>query len=424
MCYRRMLRRLTDSRADGPVNRGLTSGTHAADPGDSRNGGRIRELDGLRGIAIGLVVVWHYFVSHAQAAPGSFAYLATRALSLSWAGVDLFFVLSGFLIGGILIDSRGQPGYFSRFYVCRVARLMPLYLLVLGLFAFALPMAGTIDPDKHTFLFYRASDIPLWTYLTYTQNLFMAGQSTFGPEWLGPTWSLAVEEQFYLVAPLIIFLTPVKRLPALLATLTFGAFAARMTYLAAGGSIIGSYVLLPTRGEGLMIGILIACLYRRPAARTWLKAHQGVLMAMLACLLCGLALFIAAHQGMHAPYMRTFGYSYLPLVAAAVLLVALEVDRPAVKAVFVNPVLVQLGTISYGVYLLNLPVYDLVTLALTGIVPQAGEPSRLTVAVISLALTVIIARLSWHHFERPLIALAHRRTSPPQGALRPLAAPS
>lgn len=415
-----MPRCVSNSRADGPGIRGRASGAQAADPGVSRNGSRIRELDGLRGLAIALVIIWHYLVNHAQAEPGSLAYVATRALSLSWAGVDLFFVLSGFLIGGILIDSRRRPDYFSRFYIRRVARLMPAYLVILVLYALALPVSGAIDPDGRTFLFFRADDVPLWSYLVYAQNFFMAGQNTFGPEWLGPTWSLAVEEQFYLVAPLIIFFAPVKRLPVLLTTLTFGAFAARIVYLAAGGSIIGSYVLLPTRGEGLMIGILIACFYRRPAVKTWLKAHQGVLMATLAGLLGGLALFIAAHQGLHAPYMRTFGYSYLPLVAAAVLLVALEVDWPPVKAVFVNPVLVELGTISYGVYLLHLPVHDLVSLALA----QTGEPSRLTVAVISLALTLAIARLSWRHFEQPLIALAHRRTSPAEGAIRPLAAPS
>jgi len=415
-----MPRCLTNSRADGPVDRGHASGTQAADPGDSRRGGRIRELDGLRGLAISLVIVWHYLVNHAQAEPGGVAYLATRALSLSWAGVDLFFVLSGFLIGGILIDSRARRDYFSRFYIRRVARLMPIYLLVLALYALALPAAGAIDPDGRTFLFYRAGDIPLWSYLVYAQNLFMAGHNTFGPEWLGPTWSLAVEEQFYLVAPLIIFFAPVKRLPVLLTALTFAAFAARIAYLASGGSIIGSYVLLPTRGEGLMIGILIACYYRRPAVRTWLKARQGALMAVLACLLGGLALFVAAHQGLHAPYMRTFGYSYLPLVAAAVLLVALEVKWPPVKAVFANPVLVRLGTISYGVYLLHLPVHDLVSLALA----QAGEPSRLMLAIISLALTVAIASLSWRYIERPLIERAHRRTASRQRALRPLAAPS
>ncbi len=405
------------------MNRGLTSGTHAADPCEGRSGGRIRELDGLRGLAILLVIVWHYLVNHAQAEPGSVAYLASRALSLSWAGVDLFFVLSGFLIGGILIETRENRDYFSRFYIRRIARLMPIYLLVIGLYALALPVADSIAPDGETMLFYRASDIPLWSYIAYAQNLFMAGQNTFGPEWLGPTWSLAVEEQFYLVAPLIIFFAPARRLPVLLATLTFGAFAARMIYLTAGGSIIGSYVLLPTRGEGLMIGILIACLYRRPAARAWLKAHQSELMAALAGLAGGLVFFIVAHQGLHAPYMRTFGYSYMPLVAAAVLLVALEVEWPAVKAVFMNPVLVQLGTISYGVYLLHLPVHDLVSLALSNVGPQTGEPSAMTVAIISLTLTVIVARLSWRYFERPLIELAHIHTRSPQGSLRSLAAP-
>src|SRR6266446_4286628 len=92
---------------------------------------RVPELDGLRGIAILLVIVWHYAVELFAREPGSTAAYGLAVLRLSWSGVDLFFVLSGFLIGGILIDNRGARNYFRVFYFRRVCRIVPLYYLCL-----------------------------------------------------------------------------------------------------------------------------------------------------------------------------------------------------------------------------------------------------------------------------------------------------
>src|SRR4051794_27800973 len=104
----------------------------------TRDSGRIAELDGLRGVAILLVVLFHYFVQHLQTQPGSLPAYAMKYLSISWIGVDIFFVLSGYLLGGILMDRRASENYFRVFYLRRALRIFPLYMLFLLLFASAL----------------------------------------------------------------------------------------------------------------------------------------------------------------------------------------------------------------------------------------------------------------------------------------------
>ena len=96
---------------------------------------RIPELDGIRGLAMVLVLVWHYLVVQVQVPPGSPAAYALKLFSLTWAGVDLFFVLSGFFISGILMDNRNGECYYRTFYMRRFCRIFPLYYLLLGIFA-------------------------------------------------------------------------------------------------------------------------------------------------------------------------------------------------------------------------------------------------------------------------------------------------
>ena len=157
----------------------------------------------MRGIAILLVVVWHYVGAPLQAVPGPVALAGFRSLRLAWSGVDLFFVLSGFLIGGILLDQRASPGYFKAFYARRFCRIFPVYFLWLGLFFALLALApGFTSSPAFRHLFDKP--LPAWSYATFTQNLVIARWETFGPDWLAITWSLAIEEQFYLLLPLMV----------------------------------------------------------------------------------------------------------------------------------------------------------------------------------------------------------------------------
>src|SRR5580704_14894457 len=163
---------------------------------------RIPELDGLRGIAIGMVIFFHVVTLAIAARPTLPLGYILATTRLFWSGVDLFFVLSGFLIGGILLDARDSPNYFKTFYVRRFCRILPLYFLFIGLVATAYqfvyrpigaPLNGIFE-----------GRLPWYWYFSFAQNLRMAKLNTTGAAIMSVTWSLAVEEQFYLVLPAIV----------------------------------------------------------------------------------------------------------------------------------------------------------------------------------------------------------------------------
>src|SRR6267378_6095641 len=164
--------------------------------------GRIPELDGLRGLAILLVLLLHYVADSRGGDFGTFLYRFKNLFKLGWSGVDLFFVLSGFLIGSILLDARNSPRYFQTFYLRRVHRIMPIYYLFVILYGlFALCAAGKLPPPL------AVPQLNRWlvpAHLLFLQNIVNFPGNIFHRQCLAALWSLAVEEQFYLGVPLLI----------------------------------------------------------------------------------------------------------------------------------------------------------------------------------------------------------------------------
>lgn len=181
---------------------------------------RIAQLDGVRGVAIVLVLVWHYIADHFTSPGGTISTYWDGALYLTSSGVELFFVLSGFLIGGILLDHRQTSNYFRVFYLRRACRILPLYFLMLGLFVCC--RATRISTWPY-FGWLFGQPFPMLSYATFTQNVLMGLRGDLGPHWLGVTWSLAIEEQFYLFIPLLIYFLPRR---ALVLVLTAGILMA------------------------------------------------------------------------------------------------------------------------------------------------------------------------------------------------------
>jgi peptidoglycan/LPS O-acetylase OafA/YrhL len=192
---------------------------------------RIPQLDGLRGIAILLVIFWHYYMNGGgNSSPFYEKKLWERLLSLSWSGVDLFFVLSGFLIGGILMEKQKTSNYFRIFYLRRFCRIFPLYFALLfslgGFLYFCWPpdiLAPQSQKNAYYFLTGDFHKVPWWSYPLFLQNFFLTYHNQFDSTWLSVTWSLAIEEQFYLVLPLLIRFIPPSRLPYVLILLIFVA---------------------------------------------------------------------------------------------------------------------------------------------------------------------------------------------------------
>ena len=363
-------------------------------------GRRIPALDGLRGVAILLVLLWHGVF---QLQPNSA--IASRLLSLgslTWSGVDLFFVLSGFLIGGILLDEKDSPSYFKSFYVRRAYRILPLYGLLLA------AQICSRAPILPRWIAQASRDpVPIWSYLSFTQNLYMAAIAGFGSIVMSATWSLAIEEQFYLTAP--VFVRKLRR-PAfaivLLVVVVLAPFLRTVLYLRFRQGGFASYVLMPCRADDLCLGILVALLMRK--RKLWaavVRAHIW-LYWIAAALAAPLLYFSFERYGPYNSVMVSGGYSLLGLFYTCCLLIALTATGRT-RAVFCNRLLMQLGTLAYCIYLIHLPLIEFCDRLLRRRFPQPGATVDFTAAALGIGLSLLIASLSWKYFERPLLRRGH-----------------
>lgn len=369
---------------------------------------RIPELDGLRGLAILLVLIIHC-IDETKFLNGYrwLSYLVA-ADSLSWSGVDLFFVLSGFLIGGILLDARGSPNYFKAFYARRAFRILPIYAVLVSTFYlfFCAETEGWIPASGWLF----GQNIPWYAYATFTQNFHWASTGPYYTNWLSPTWSLAVEEQFYLILPAVIWFFSGRRLLYVLGSVIVGAPLLRLFLdLNVHSGNAASFGLMPCRADALLLGVLAAMLVRHKTAWESLKSHRRSLVSAWVILLAGLSAFVFFKQTDHMGFfMTTVGFSWLALFYLCLLLLALIHPGGWLGKILRNHWLKALGTISYGVYLIHKPALGLV-FEFAGIgSPMAQTPAGKSLVLFALAITMVVASCSWVVFEKPLLKIGHR----------------
>jgi peptidoglycan/LPS O-acetylase OafA/YrhL len=348
---------------------------------------RYPELDGLRGIAILMVVAYHY------------------DLAPFLSGVDLFFVLSGFLLGGILLDKQEASNYFKAFYARRFCRIFPLYFLCLLVFLILLPFTlGWLFGDPFEMLL--GDPLPLWSYFTFTHNFAMAQLGGWGTLWLGHTWSLAVEEQFYLILPFFIRSFSRDKLPYLLVGLIFSAPLLRVfLYEFHPHGDLAFYVLMPCRADSLLLGVLCAYAIRNERCLNLLRTHTKALYGVLALLLAaGVALMALSSPMVHVPLVAaSYGYSWLPLVYSCIVLIAVTEKRGLVTLVTRVRPLSWLAVLAFGVFLLHMPILIFFQrLTSVGLLPQAG--SHYIIPLGALLLTLMLASISWIFFERRIVA--------------------
>src|SRR5258708_23181826 len=244
--------------------------------------GRIPELDGIRGIAIGMVLIAHCFAIVSR--PGSALAYALVPLRLDWTGVDLFFVLSGFLIGGILLDARDSSNYFRVFYTRRFFRIVPIYLACLTAAVILSAVVNSGNASKLAWMY--EGRLPWISYFLFLQNFWIAKATTYGVFGLGVTWSLAIEEQFYLTLPLLIRKLSQKRLlQATLAGIVLAPVLRIVLHSLWPEHYLSWVVMMPCRADALLLGVLGAILLRDPA---WYN-RIGITRTALSPALAGLA---------------------------------------------------------------------------------------------------------------------------------------
>jgi peptidoglycan/LPS O-acetylase OafA/YrhL len=352
----------------------------------------VPELDGVRGLAILLVLVWHYLVDQTR---GSWI---SRAGALTWSGVDLFFVLSGFLLGSILVRYRGGERFYAAFYLRRACRILPLYAVLLVFYLFARAWLRQPANAGHAWLF--GAPMPFWTYATFTQNIVMALANTSGAHFLGITWSLAVEEQFYLLLPLLIAFVPPRALPWLLAGFIGLAPLLRRMVEARG---FDAFVLMPTRMDSLLGGVLLACLLADPLTRSWLETRTRFLKWMLAIFLLGYAILTLERRSLGVLDHTWLAGLYGVLIALVV------VDRSGpISRLMRARWLAALGVLSYSVYLFHQAVSGLLHGAVFHRPPTIDSLASALLTLLALAVTLAIALATRACIEAPVTAMGRR----------------
>ena len=364
-------------------------------------------LDGLRAVAFLMVWGQHYL-----------------KMPWGWSGVDLFFVLSGFLITGILWDSRNDPYRVRNFYVRRTLRIFPLYygvMLALLLFqpvfhwmwtakwlvwpAYIGNLARFIRPYTDGTSAQRLADFQL---IGATQRYGLFGLN------FGHFWSLCVEEQFYLLWPWAVFFMPNRRK---LMFVCVGSIVVCLGLRLAGQQLLPAwmlrnevlYRLLPFRLDALLIGGLLALLLRGPEAETLLRAARWAGGAALVWVVVWTVLSPFGHvwqdRYVYPPWKFTWGLSAVDVLAALLILVSIQPGTWLYRVLGIRP-LRWMGRITYGLYVFH----DIPHNFYRNLAVQLHHGSARSVALLALASTCVLAWLSFHFFESPFLNLKERWT--------------
>ena len=369
---------------------------HRARPADARPTlraaaapSRIAALDGLRGLMMIFVLFSHYVAE----VPHGFGFLA-----VGWVAVIVFFVLSGFLVGRLIIDKRDAGNFLLVFYLRRVCRTFPTYFLTVAL---VLLIVSLLDGKPWV---HGDEPLPTWSYFAFAQNLFFLAQQSFGQHWLSPTWTLALEEQFYLVAP-IVFLAAPRRfwVPALLGLCATG-LAVRACGILTGTLGFAPLALMPASLDVLCAGLMLAALVRNGCI-DWPRWSLQLRVAPI-LLLLGVAGLQRLDGGVVGPRFQILGPGLMAVAASLLILMLIE-GAPEARR-FRSPLLAFFGRISYGVYLTHLPVLGLMHGVLLNAEPDIRTPAQIAVTAASAVLTIALSHGLTRLFEEPIQAWARR----------------
>lgn len=356
--------------------------------------GHLPALDALRGLAILLVLIYRFGGGEAAAVARSLD--DVHILELGARGVDLFFVLSGFLITGILHDSRGKPHYFRNFYVRRALRIFPLYYATLILLLVDwLPL-----PAALTEALQPAREHAPWLWC-YGGNLLQAKQDAWCLGAMNHFWSLAIEEHFYLVWPLVIYVLPTAAARRLCLALVATSALGRAAWLLLGGGHVAAFVFTPLRMDGLALGGWLALVARQPGGLAWLAR-----LAWPALAVAGTLAAACEFWDRRLLYLTLTAWS----VAFAGLLVLLVSAEPGQWLGWLGRfrVLHWLGRYSYGIYVFQLPLLYALAGVVTapGLAAWAGNPwaGQLLYAALLTTANLALALASWHLVEKRVLA--------------------
>jgi len=360
---------------------------------------RVPELDGMRGLAILMVLFYHIIrLNPVKVSQPFFAHIL-RLSEMGWAGVDVFFVLSGFLITSILLRTRKQPGYFKKFYARRILRIFPLYYTTITLIFIFMPL---ISPEQT-----NATRATWPWYYLYAQNWGNALNLIPTVFAIGVTWSLAIEEQFYLFWPTIVYYLSSKKLGFLSAFLVLFSLGLRIGIVTKFRKLLDYnkffYFATITRLDSLILGALLALAFESDWWTKWLKR----LAIPVFVTGFGLTVYFASRRPDYPLVdnylMYTYGYTVIALTSAAlIVMLTTFAETNPLRGVFRNSVFRFFGKYSYAIYLFHMLPLLIFQRLFAG---WEGVPAWLLFNVLTLAIAVVMALLSWNLLEKRTLEL-------------------
>ena len=347
-----------------------------------------------------MVLAWHYLGATIDPTLGFWAHATARTLILGRTGVDLFFVLSGFLITGIILDrTASAPRFLRSFYLRRALRILPAYLVLVGVF-WLIVAAGAPNSAFN-------ADTPWWRHLTFTQNYWMSEHSRWGPDAIAVTWSVAIEEQFYLVFPLLLLLVPRRAVPALLVAVALASIVWRARVYVGSHNAFAAYVSTPARLDALALGGILAWAWREPPALAWIESRR-VAFFRVAALCLALTPALAALIARDLPWhMYSWAHTYLSLLYSCVVVCVLVSAGTRYATPLRTRWLRFVGSISYSVYLFH-PFMLSCAFLLAGRTEHIRNWSDAAVVLGALAATLAYCTLSSRGLEQPAIRFGRR----------------
>ncbi|HVX00459.1 MAG TPA: acyltransferase [Candidatus Babeliaceae bacterium] len=346
----------------------------------------IPSLDGLRGIAVISVILYHCF-----------PFLVVT--KIGWIGVDLFFVLSGFLITGILYDTKSTPKYYVNFILRRVLRIFPLYYFVLLLIFFVLPFFPSLV--NWDFVYYRTHQAYFWSYM---QNWLYSRDGFPKNHMLIHFWSLAVEEQFYIFWPWIVKLSPAKHLLKVTVILILVSVLFRLDLgFHFGYSIVYQYMATLSRMDALLIGAAIAILIRNKPI--WLEKATVPILFVSFFVVAGTIVITGKVGFLSLPTI----YTFIDLVCGCLLVFCLSSQQvPILTGLVSNRILRWMGKYSYGLYVYHYIIFNILEFKMRPFlsVTMGNEFFiGLIIGVFTLCLSLIVSYLSFRYLESPFLTL-------------------
>jgi peptidoglycan/LPS O-acetylase OafA/YrhL len=364
------------------------SAAASSDPGGFAH---LPPLDGIRGLAIGLILV-HHHLSANNVSSSRLLSVAIAVRESLWVGVDLFFVLSGFLITGILFDALASPHLLRNFYGRRCVRIVPLYYLALAVLGLmSLPFAMRWNGAQ-------------WLLLAYLQNTpLWIGHAIPHPlaDFSGHLWSLALEEQFYLAWPLLVLLLrDRRRLMRAALLLSAAAVVVRILLVTHGASFEYTYKMLPCRMDALLLGSWFALALRGPERAVLRRCCRPVFLAA-SLLLFGWALDRHGLLWQKDAALNAVGYTLIAIAAVALIGMSLDSQSRAGRLCS-SPRLRLLGRYSYGIYVWHMILGGLAARPVPALAQHFVHgklPLLLIGGAAAIVFSILLGVASYHLFE-------------------------